>query len=245
LDRVFLAESPDASGRVTIEGRVRHHLADSLRVRAGERFLATDGAGFERLLEVERVDRRAITAVVREETRRDPGPGHAVTLAVAPPKGSRMETAVEKATEIGVGSILPLRTARSVVKGRSDSERAERWARVAAAATAQSGRCHAPRILPVRSLEEALATTEGIRLLAHPSDGAVDPAAALGDADPSAPITLFVGPEGGFTPEECAAARAAGAIAITLGETRLRTETAAIVAVTLAIAAVRARGDAD
>ena len=239
MDRVFLGGAPDATGRLTIEGSVRRHLADSLRLREGERFLATDGAGAERLLEVERIERRSVVVIVREETRRPPGAGHAVTLAVAPPKGSRMETAVEKTTEIGVGAIQPLITARSVVKGRTGSERAERWARVAASATAQCGRFHAPRILPVQSFEETIAATgDALLLLAHPSGEAVTPADAVRGSSPGARITILVGPEGGFTVEECEAASDAGARVVTLGETRLRTETAAIVGVALTIAAV-------
>lgn len=273
MDRIYLAEPFVPATRLTITGTARRHLADSLRLRVGGQFLATDGRGVERLLEVETVDRREVVALVREETRRPPGPGANVTLAIAPPKGSRMETAVEKATEIGVGRILPILTARSVVKGRSDSERAERWARVAGSATAQSGRFHVPEILPVQTFDEAVAMTlmpaagvPGRVLLAHldfacvplvealaagaagsaaagagaaTSAPASDSAPAVGGTAPAppAPITIFIGPEGGFTNEEAERALAAGGQWVSLGPNRLRTETAAIAAVTLAIAA--------
>ncbi len=246
MDRVFLDEPPSADGRLTITGPVRHHLADSLRVRPGDTFLATDGRGAERLLEVESADRRSLVVIVREERLLPPGPGRSVTLAVAPPKGSRMETAIEKATEIGVGRILPMRTARSVVKGRGDSEKAERWERVAASATAQSGRAHAPEVLPTRTFDEALVDLgEGTLLIAHAGLDAVSPVRALDGLRSGDPVAVLIGPEGGFSEEEVERARVAGARAITLGENRLRTETAAIVAVTLTIAAVESLGRAS
>jgi 16S rRNA (uracil1498-N3)-methyltransferase len=240
LDRVCLPGAVVVDGRVTIDGSARRHLTDSLRLRPGGRFLATDGNGLELLLEIESSDRRALVAGVRDERRRPPGPGRAVAVAIAPPKGTRMETAIEKTTEIGVGGILPMRTRRSVVKGRRDSERSERWSRVAASATAQSGRFHAPALAPVRSFEDVLADRAGAGrlLLAHPDPGAVSPETALAGVVAGDPVTWLIGPEGGFDEEEVGRALAAGAVAVTLGRNRLRTETAAIVAVARTIAAV-------
>lgn len=239
MNRVYLPPASFVERRAVVSGPERHHLVDVLRVRLGERFLATDGRGREYLLEVSSVDRDALMAKTLEEHRHPPGPGRAVALAIAPPKGGRMEVAVEKTVECGVGKIVPIRTERSVVKSRDDSGRVERWRRVACSAVAQSGLAYIPEISAVRAFREVLeeASSSGTVLLAHPGLTAKSVAGALAGVL-GAPVTLFVGPEGGFTDDELDEATRFGAIPVSLGPTRLRTETAAIVAVALVLASV-------
>ena len=147
MDRVFVSAEAFGDGRAVISGTERHHLADVLRVQPGERFLATDGCGREYLLRAEVVTRRELEAAV-EETRELPAAaGREVFLAVAPPRGSRMDFAVEKAVECGAHGIVPLLAERSVLKGKNDSARTERWQRLARSAVAQCGRARLPEIL--------------------------------------------------------------------------------------------------
>jgi 16S rRNA (uracil1498-N3)-methyltransferase len=243
MDRVFVPSELIAEGRAVLTGAVRRHLADSLRVRAGERFLATDGRGCEYVLETESADRRKLVARVVKEARRAPGPGRGLTLAIAPPRGGRMEIAVEKAVECGVGRIVPLRCARSVLKDRRESSRPERWRRIAQSATAQSGRVHLPEILAMQEFSEAMErAAPGKRLIAHPGLDAWSIPGALAETKAGDPVTLFIGPEGGFTDEEVDEARRAGALFVSLGPTRLRSETAAIASVALVVAFLSAGG---
>ncbi|MEZ5066174.1 MAG: 16S rRNA (uracil(1498)-N(3))-methyltransferase [bacterium] len=239
---MFLPPECRQDDRFVVSGRERRHLADSLRVRRGEQFLATDGAGVEYVLEAESVAKTELVARVLEAREEAVGLGDVVTLAIAPPKGSRMETAIEKATECGVGRILPLITHRSVVKARDDSERLDRWRRVARSAAAQCGRCRVPEIGAVTSFVDALHST-GRVMLAHPDEEAVSMSAALHGVVPGTPVTILIGPEGGFGRREAKEARRTGAALVSLGRTRLRTETAAIVAVALAIATLERRED--
>ncbi|NNE44568.1 MAG: 16S rRNA (uracil(1498)-N(3))-methyltransferase [Gemmatimonadetes bacterium] len=247
MDRVFVPAEAFTDGRAVISGPERHHLADVLRVHPGERFLATDGCGREYLLQAEAVTRREIEAAI-VETRDVAADGPQVSLAIAPPRGSRMDFAVEKSVECGVARIVPLRAERSVLKGKKDSARAERWLRLARSAVAQSGRVHVPEIAPVVRVGEALtdAAARGRVLIAHPGPEAVSipealsaPEALSVSGTPGKPesVTVFIGPEGGFTDAELEEGRRIGATRVSLGPTRLRTETAAIVAVTLALAA--------
>lgn len=236
MDRVFLSADAINGDTAVVTGQERRHLADVLRVQAGDRFLATDGAGNEYLLETERADRKELVARVVDKRTRPPGAGRAITLAIAPPKGGRMEIAIEKTVECGIGRIIPLETSRSVVKGRDESERAERWRRVARSAVAQSGRFYLTEIAEASSLRDAFGeASRGCILLAHPALTSRSISSALNDTDATS-VTIFVGPEGGFTDEELAEGAEFGAVPVSLGPTRLRTETAAIVAVTLAIA---------
>jgi 16S rRNA (uracil1498-N3)-methyltransferase len=236
VDRVFLDSSCFTGDTVVVTGQERRHLADVLRAQPGHRFLATDGEGTEYTLETERTDRQELVARIIDQRTRRPGPGRGLTLAIAPPKGGRMEIAIEKTVECGLGRIVPLDTSRSVLKGRDESARADRWRRVARSATAQAGRYWLTEITAVRTLSEAFQDAVGGRmLLAHPALTSKSIPSAMEAGDPDR-VTIFVGPEGGFTDEELAEGEGFGAVPVSLGPTRLRTETAAIVAVSLAMA---------
>lgn len=240
MDRIFLPSSLRSGTRFVVGGAERRHLT-ALRVRAGDRFLATDGEGREYRLVATEVTKAHVVATVDGETSHPRGVAARVTLAVAPPKGTRMEIAVEKATECGVGRIVPLVTARSVVRGREGAERIARWRRVACSATAQSEGVWTPEIPGFLPFADAVAAERaaGARLLiAHPDPGAASVTSALRDLPRGTGVSVFVGPEGGFTDEEVETARREGAMAVTLGPQRLRTETAAIVAVALAAASL-------
>jgi 16S rRNA (uracil1498-N3)-methyltransferase len=197
----------------------RHHLERVLRLRAGEEITVSDGAGgrlrcrfgpaLEPLAEVEQV----------------PRPRPEVTVAFAVVMGQRPEWAVQKLTEIGVDRIIPLLTARSVVRwppGEAGGQLA-RLRRVAREAAMQSRRVWLPTVAGVTPFEEVAA--EAGATLAHPGGG--PPALAH-------PVVL-IGPEGGWDASELAAAPAP----VGLGPSVLRTETAALVAGTL-LCALRA-----
>lgn len=240
MDRIFLPSALRQGPAFRVDGAERRHLT-ALRVRAGDRFLATDGEGREYLLAASAVSKAAVVADVVEERARPRGVGARVTLAVAPPKGTRMETAVEKAAECGVGRIIPMLTERSVVRGKEGTERLARWRRVACSATAQSEGVWAPEItafVPFGEVVESARAAGGRLLLAHPGAAARAVAHVIAELPRESPVTLLVGPEGGFRDEEVELARRAGAVEVTLGPQRLRTETAAIVAVALAVAAL-------
>jgi 16S rRNA (uracil1498-N3)-methyltransferase len=239
LDRVFLPAECFEPEAAIITGASRKHLAGSLRVRTGDSFLATDGVGFEYLLRARDVTRERIVATIVERREREPRAQRFVTLAISPPRGGRMEIAIEKTVECGVGRIVPLRTEHSVLKSRDDSSRKERWQRVACSATAQSGRTWVPEIAPVATFEEALAeAASGRILLAHPGEISRPLASALAGLRSGEGVAIFVGPEGGFSSAELEKARRSGAIEATLGPHRLRSETAAIVAVAWVVAFV-------
>ena len=155
-----------------------------------------------------------------------------------------METAVEKCSEMGAGRIVPLLCARSVVKAEEDSSRFDRWRRIARSAMVQSEQSWSVEITSPRTLDEVLAGSDPAALpsellVAHPAPDSMGMDAALAQYNGEAEITLLVGPEGGFTDEEIERSRAKGAHFVTLGATRLRTETAAIVALALALEALR------
>ena len=164
-----------------------------------------------------------------------------VTLYQAVPKGRHMDLVVEKATELGVGHIVPLKTERGVVKLPQADGKTPRWRQVAKAAARQSLQLRVPEVAEAAPFLEAARGVGESGVLLHnepglpPLEEVVTPGVAVG---------LFVGPEGGWSEEELAVAREAGLVLASLGPHRLRSETAGIVAVARACAVQEwARGE--
>jgi 16S rRNA (uracil1498-N3)-methyltransferase len=153
-----------------------------------------------------------------------------LTLAQAIPKGQKMDLIVEKATELGVAAIVPLRSDR-VVGERTGEHKVERWQRLAKTAAQQCGRNVIPSVAPIASWDELIATFEAYDRVYVPWELAdVRPLRETFDADaPAITSALFVvGPEGGFSAHEVERVVAAGAVVVSLGARILRTETVAL-----------------
>ena len=212
--------------RATLDQSEAHHLRVR-RAREDEGVEVLDGAGLrgtgrlvrsgaEWLVEIESADRRPA----------QPG----LTLAVAAGDRERFVWMAEKAVELGVTRIVPLETERTAgVGSRFKPAHIEKLARVALEATKQCGAAWAPEVEPPAALAE---------FLARPRQGAGWLADSSGDATPATlddtPLTVVVGPEGGFSPEERADILAAGYRAMALGSHILRFETAALAAAAVA-----------
>lgn len=221
-----------SAGRLEIHGAGFHYLARVLRARRGDTVVLFDGAGQEARAVVDTISDTALVLTV-DEPREVGQAAVPLTLMLGLLKGEKMDLVVQKATELGATRIVPLKTAHAVV--RLDEERGEarrgRWSRIAAEAARQSGRSDVPEIDAPTDLASALAAAppHALRLLLHERE-----TARLGaslEAERPLEIVLAVGPEGGFAPEEVAAARAAGFVVVGLGPRVLRAETAAIAAV--------------
>jgi 16S rRNA (uracil1498-N3)-methyltransferase len=208
-----------------------NHVARVLRLREGAPLILFNGQGGE--------FEASITAVGRREVRVEVGAHHSrecesplqVTLVQAVSRGERMDYTIQKAVELGVTRIVPVRSARSVVN-LDDSRRGRRlehWRKVIAGACEQCGRNRLPELQDVQSLADWLARpNEGVALvLDHRAER------KLGDIDPPRDVTLLIGPEGGLAPDEITAARAAGYQGLCLGPRVLRTETAAVTALSV------------
>jgi len=206
-----------------------------LRLRAGAPLLLFDGSGAEFPAVIESLDGANVAVrvgVAERPVRESP---LAVTLVQGVARGERMDYTIRKAVELGVHAIQPLLTERSVV--HLDAARGERrlahWRQIALAACEQSGRTVAPRLYPPLRLDEWLESPIGAALRVLFDPRATRPFATL-DLPPRQPLCLLVGPEGGLSEDECAAARARGFVAATLGPRVLRTETVALAALAVA-----------
>jgi 16S rRNA (uracil1498-N3)-methyltransferase len=213
--------------RAVIEGETAHHIGRVLRARAGQFYELSDG---ERvwLARIERVRHDHVEFSLAEELVAY-RPTIDVTLMLAIVKFDAFEWVIEKATELGVATIVPLAAARSdKALLAAAGKRAERWRKILLEASQQSRRVRAPILESVRRPEEAFhGFPDGIRLLLSERADAVFLRTLLSGASASR-VAIGIGPEGGWTDEELAAGRAAGFWEASLGKLILRTETAVI-----------------
>jgi 16S rRNA (uracil1498-N3)-methyltransferase len=233
LTRVYVDASLEPGASLTLAGSAAGHLTRVLRLRPKAALTLFNGRGGEYAASIERVQGSKVTVAVGEHAtieRESPFP---LTLAQGVSRGERMDLVVQKATELGVARLVPVLTERSIV--RLDEEQSDRksthWRAVAIAACEQCGRNRLPEVaLPAR-LREFLRQPAGdsVRLLLSPSA-----TQRIEDVPrPAAGATVLIGPEGGLADEEQQLAEEAGYTAVNLGPRVLRTETAAIAALTL------------
>lgn len=226
---LFIGPPPGADGTITVTGEEHRHLARVHRAQEGDEVLVTDGRGITYLCEVRAVTMEGTVCVPVRLLVDHNEPRRVVTLAVAPLKNpAKLDWVIEKATELGVTQFLPVRTARTLVP----SVRADRLQRLAVAATKQCARSRVPPVLELMTFLDAVDALQRETLLVLHETAPVDatPERIVSTLAPTAPVTIFVGPEGGFTDEEAAAAAELGAHLVSLGSRRLRAETAAIAA---------------
>jgi len=230
VHRFYLTPEEWISSEPTLGSEDSHHCADVLRLQVGDRVTLFDGAGSVADAVLTEVHRKHCRVTIGERTITPPL-NCAITLAQAVPKGKNMDLILQKAVELGVSTIVPLLTRRTVVRldEEDGSRKQERWQQIALEACKQCGRNQVPLVTHPCSLEEFLKQPhQGPLLLASLQPGALSIKEALAKAPHHQAVTVLVGPEGDFTPEESATALTAGAIPVTLGPMILRAETAAL-----------------
>ncbi len=228
--RVFIAAEAFAAGPVTLKGDEHHYLTHVRRQGVGAAVCALDGEGHWADGEIVSIAKGETQLLLGEPQTFAPPP-FSLTIAPALIKGGRMDQAITKMVELGVATIRPITTARTIVrlKGSRAQSRHERFLSLAKAAARQSRNPAPTRIAPIVSLQKLLAEEpiEGLRLIPEAS-GDTMPLAELLPAEPPKHGLILIGPEGGFAPDEMDAARQAGFVAASLGPRVLRAETACI-----------------
>lgn len=225
--RFFVSQFADK--RAVMEGEAAHHLGRVLRAQAGQQYELSDGQRVF-LARIETAGRDRIEFALEEEI---PSyqPSLEVTLLLAVVKYDAFEWAIEKATELGVSTIIPLAAARSE-KGllAAAAKRAERWHKILLEASQQSRRRSVPRLEPLTAPHDAfMAHRNGVRVMLSEQSTARPLRAVLSGENGTAAV-LAIGPEGGWTEAEFGAAEGAGFQHASLGKLILRTETAVIAA---------------
>ena len=227
-----------AAGELPLDADEAHHLRDVLRLRVGDIVEVFDPLGRSAQATIATVDARSVT-VHAGPVQQPPAPPLRLTVASAVPKGNRADWMIEKLSELATHRFIPLATQRSIVHPGGKGKR-ERWMRIAVEAAKQSRRAGVMLIDELTDLDAFLQSLPGPGWYCSTEPGAV-PAA---DAPVNGPdLRLLIGPEGGWTDEEIRNLRHAGLTPVSLGDTILRIETAAVAgaAIVAAIVALRIR----
>lgn len=224
----------EARERVSLSGNEAIHAGGARRLQAGDRVVLFDGVGTLARARISTIAAGRVELTLLERERQPPPiPLH---LACALPKGDRQATLLDMATQLGITDFTPLACEHSVVAPGPNS--ALRWQRICLEACKQSRRAYMPRLHAPRAPVELAREHGALALLIADPEGLTF-AQAAARLTPAGAM-LLIGPEGGFTPQEVAAVRAAGGESVALGSTILRVETAATAL--LALVAERLRG---
>ena len=222
LPRLFVREPLSAGRTVELDGSQANYLGNVLRLDRGAELLIFDGLTGEWLARITDASKRHMTLAVESLTR-EPESIPDVWLAFAPVKRAQTDWLVEKSTELGAARLIPVMTQRTI----AERVRLERLEAIAIEASEQCGRTRVPEIVEPMSLRRFVEELDPARRFYFADEEGGEPAAS---AFQEGPALILVGPEGGFTREEREFVRAGGACAISLGPRILRSETAALAA---------------
>lgn len=225
-------------GTLTLSGENFHHTVQVLRLREGDEIsVYFDGDTSEYRYGIEEILPDAAVCRLYFVKEADTELPCEITVLQGLPKADKMETVIQKSTELGAGAFVPVSCARSVVKldDKKAAARRDRWAKIAESAAAQSHRAVIPEVAKPVSFDRALESVRDAQVKLIPYELAAEQGASMErtrelirSVTPGQKIAVLIGPEGGFTEEEVRKACEAGFEMITLGRRILRTETAAM-----------------
>jgi 16S rRNA (uracil1498-N3)-methyltransferase len=238
MHRFYCPNTDFSPQKITISDSTEiHHLKNVLRMKRGEELVIFNGQGEEVRGVIEKMTDTSAEITVLSR-RRDKGGKTRVILACAIPKKAKFEFIIEKATELGVDEIIPMQTARTevVVKGERKERKSARYQAVAVNAAKQSGRSVIPDVAEVTLFKDVIAGCgkDTAKLIPCLIGERKPLRQALDQFRPAREIMFLIGPEGDFTPQEVGAALKAGFVPVSLGETVLKVDTAAITVVACA-----------
>lgn len=222
--------------KMVITGKDAHHITRVLRYAVGQTLIVVDAE--KNIAEAEIAECSEGLVKLRLVGFRDENtePPIEITLAQCLPKSDKMDFIVQKAVELGVSRICPVVSKNCVVKydAAKRDARKKKWQKIADEAAKQCGRTALPQVEPILELGELIARVEpdALALLCYEGQADADIKSLLEGAA-AKKFLLLIGPEGGFAPSEVALCKAAGAKAVTMGPRILRTETAALAAVSV------------
>ena len=229
MPRFFVDKGAVSHDTVIIKGDDARHIARSLRMAVGDAVTVCDGDGAEYSCSLTKIRDEECECHILDTAEGKGEPPAEVTLFMAYPKGDKLEVVVQKAVELGATRIIPFESSRCIKRPspeKSDKQTA-RLCKIAAEAAKQCGRSRLPTVLPPIRLSELLSLipTFDLSLLCYEDEEKKTVKDALEGALPRS-ISVIVGCEGGFSPEEASEAAKAGCLPISLGHRILRCETA-------------------
>ena len=209
---------------IVLTGNNAKHISFSLRMAPGERIVVCDGEGTDYLCEISRITSDSVFCDVVEKKPNEAEPPYRAVLYQALAKGEKMDYIIQKAVEFGVCEIVPFESSRCIAKLREGSaeKKLARWQRIAEEAAKQCGRGIIPKIKDPVTFANALKMADGVSFICYESEDQ----RSVSELERAEKYSFFIGPEGGFSPEEIEASRAEGILPVSLGKRILRTESA-------------------
>ncbi|CAM2832364.1 RsmE family RNA methyltransferase [Paenibacillus sediminis] len=242
MQRYFI--SPEQFGEQTVQilGEDARHISKVMRAKLKEKLIVSDGISREAIVEIESIDPGSVTATIVERLELTSEPWLQITIAQSLPKGDKMETVIQKCTEIGAVSFIPFLSERTIVQydSRKEEKRTERWRKIAKEAAEQAHRNKVPLIEAPISWKSLLSSFDNYDLICicyEKEQGdqlrdVIQPFVQRLEQQGTYRVLVVVGPEGGFSEAEIKQAEEAGAVSVGLGRRILRTETAGMAALT-------------
>jgi 16S rRNA (uracil1498-N3)-methyltransferase len=234
MARFFLPQANIQEGRGIVHGQELAHLMKVLRLRAGDFVTVFDNTGWEHEAIIETLTSERGELKIVESHPSDREPSIPITLAVGLTKGQKVDWVIEKATELGVTTIIPLSSNYTVPKldGDKIQKRSERWRKIAVSAAKQCGRSRIPEVRSLCSFENFVRESwpEILKLIFWENEADGSLREMFEKCRETKSVLVVVGPEGGFTHGEVELANAQGFQSVHMGRRILRAETAAIAA---------------
>ena len=224
---------------IEITGSDAHHLMHVMRAKAGQEVTVVDDEGSVARMEMTAFREEAVTLVLKERLAANTESPLELVLAQCLLKADKMDYVVQKAVELGVTEIVPVKSHNCVVRydAKKAAARQQRWQKIAEEAAKQCGRTALTEVTPITDLSNLIkenSDTEDTEIVfCYENEDEITVKSCL-QAAKGKRLILLIGPEGGFTLDEAQAVQEAGGKAVTLGPRILRAETAAIAAVTIA-----------
>ena len=233
MPRFFVDQSKIQEDCIVIQGNDVNHIRNVLRMRPGDELSLSDGRGTDYFCRILSIERDEIRLSIENSWNSYVELPVKLYLFQGLPKADKMELIIQKAVELGVYEIIPVRTNRVIVKldEKKETKKIARWQQIAEGGAKQSGRGIIPEVKPVMSFSEALAyakNLEGVLIPYEKAEGIEKTREIIAGLKGRKSIGIFIGPEGGFDETEVEAAMAANVLPVPLAKRILRTETAGL-----------------
>lgn len=228
----FVSEGQINGENAYIEGSDVNHIVNVLRMKPGEELLISVKGDWDYLCKIVDIETDRVNLKVLESMEQRELPVN-ITLLQGIPKSDKLEMIIQKAVELGVSEIIPVKTKRVVVKidEKKADTKVNRWNAIAESAAKQSKRSIIPKVSEPMSIDNALEIVKdfGVKLIPYENADGIDKTRKILDSmDKTKDIAVFIGPEGGFEEAEVERIKNSGFEVITLGKRILRTETAGL-----------------
>jgi 16S rRNA (uracil1498-N3)-methyltransferase len=237
MHRFFVDPENITEGTALLDGSEYEHLTRVLRLKTGDTIEVFDGTGNSFKARVMSISDRVVKSEIIGENKTKTESDIKITLFQGLTKSNKMDYIVQKTTELGITRIVPIETTNTVVKNavKHWENRQKRWQRIALEAAKQCGRCVIPKINDVILFEKALeqSSDNDLSIMPYEKERSSNLKSIIKSKTNQNSISVFIGPEGGFTPKEIKLAIEAGIKPVTLGPRILRTETAGIAVVSI------------